>query len=357
MKKQSNMKTILRIIVGIIFIVSGGVKAVDPVGFSFKLEEYFSPSVFNLPWLENFALPLSLFVVAFEIVLGVMLLLNIRIRKVLGWLIALCVFFAFLTFYSAYYNKVTDCGCFGDAIKFTPWQSFYKDIVLLFALVILAIAYRKTSQNWVSPLSKIAFALSIVLMTTIMVWGIVSEPIIDFRDYKIGTNLWEERQKIAQDPDVYKNFYVLKHKKTQEEKSISQDDFLATPAYWEEDSPWEILSEKTYSEKVHSGYASEIKKFRLEDFVGNDITEQVLNAPKAVLLFSYAPKSLSDEERKKAQEAVKNNDFVVGVSIEPNVFPMLKQAVMDATAIKTIARSNPFVLVLEKGKIVEKRSL
>ena len=113
------MKAILRYIIALIFIASGFVKAVDTVGFSFKLEEYFSPSVFNMPFMEKFALVIAAFVSGLEIVLGVMLLMKIQLRKTLALLIALCVFFAFLTFYSAYFNVVTDCGCFGDALKMT----------------------------------------------------------------------------------------------------------------------------------------------------------------------------------------------------------------------------------------------
>ena len=118
------MKHILRIAVALIFIASGFVKAVDVVGFSFKLEEYFSPSVFNMPFMESQALTIAVVVVALELILGFMLLLKIRLKFTLTALIALCVFFGFLTFYSAYFNKVTDCGCFGDAITFTPWESF-----------------------------------------------------------------------------------------------------------------------------------------------------------------------------------------------------------------------------------------
>ena len=124
-------KHFLRILIALIFIASGFVKAVDVVGFSFKMEEYFSPSVFNFPFLEKHALILAIIVVVLELVFGFLLLIKVRLKSTLSFLIALCVFFAFLTFYSAYFNVVTDCGCFGDALKFTPWQSFWKDIVLL----------------------------------------------------------------------------------------------------------------------------------------------------------------------------------------------------------------------------------
>ena len=100
------MKRILRYIIAIIFIISGFVKAIDVKGFSFKLEEYFSPDVFNLTFLQNFTLEIAIFVVALELILGLMLLLKMKLKCTLISLIALCVFFAFLTFYSAYFNKV-----------------------------------------------------------------------------------------------------------------------------------------------------------------------------------------------------------------------------------------------------------
>ena len=131
------MKHILRILIALIFIASGFVKAVDVIGFSFKMEEYFAPGVFNIPFLEKQAVLLAIFMVVLELVLGFLLLIKVRLKVTISLLIAMCVFFGFLTFYSAYFNVVTDCGCFGDALKFTPWQSFWKDIVLLVGLIIL----------------------------------------------------------------------------------------------------------------------------------------------------------------------------------------------------------------------------
>ena len=140
-------KEILRFAIALIFLLSGGVKAIDPIGFSFKLEEYFSPTVFNLEFLAPFTLLIAIFIVLLELILGLFLLLKIQIKVTLLSLISLCIFFGFLTFYSAYYNVVTDCGCFGDAIKFTPWQSFGKDILLLFLLIILWIYEKKSVPN------------------------------------------------------------------------------------------------------------------------------------------------------------------------------------------------------------------
>jgi len=141
--------SIMRVFVGLLFIISGLIKLNDPLGFSFKLDEYFSPAVFNIDFLSVFSLPLAVFLVILEVLLGVALLLGIWRRFVVFNLLGLITFFTFLTFYSAYYNKVTDCGCFGDAIKLTPWESFTKDVILLVAILILYWGYRHINY-WVS---------------------------------------------------------------------------------------------------------------------------------------------------------------------------------------------------------------
>ena len=356
------IKGLLRFIIAIIFILSGFVKAVDLVGFSFKMEEYFSPSVFNMPFLEKFALLFSIIVVVLELFLGFLLLLKLKLKFSISALIALCVFFGFLTFYSAYFNVVTDCGCFGDAIKFTPWQSFIKDVVLLFGLIILYFLYRKEFKKEHSSSGNNkpqAFALIVlsIIMVVIMALGIINEPIIDFRDYKIGTDLKAEKEKINKNPSQYKTFYSLKNSKTNEVIKVNQDDYINETKYWEDGSPWKIEEGKNESQLVKEGYKSEIVKFKIEDPTGNDLTDQVINAPKAILVFSYHPKDVSTEliEKIEAKVNTQKGAVIFGVSTDPNTFKTITNTMMDGTAIKTIARSNPFVLTLENGKIVDKQ--
>ena len=363
------MKKILRYIIAIIFIASGFVKAIDVKGFSFKLEEYFSPDVFNLTFLQNFTLEIAIFVVALELILGLMLLLKMKLKCTLISLIALCVFFAFLTFYSAYFNKVTDCGCFGDAIKFTPWQSFWKDITLLFGLLILWILNKKSDTlNNEKGFPKMPFwGIGILISAYVIYYGIAHEPLIDFRDYKIGTDLNLEKQKIAANPSEYKTSYTMKNTKTGEEKVVGQDDFVNQKEYWEEGTPWQIQKGKEVSVLVKQGYQSSIDKFKLEDENGNDITEQILHLPKVVIFFSYAPEKIKENDKNFLEYGIE--DFIFnykelnpksefyGVSTQKSFFKKVKSLTMDGTAIKTIARSNPFVLILENGKIVEKKSL
>ena len=138
---------ISRLLVGTLFIFSGLIKLNDPMGFSFKLDEYFAPDVLNMPFLQPYALSLAVFIVILEVLLGVALLLG-HPKKITAWLLLLMiVFFTFLTFYSAYFNKVTDCGCFGDAIPLTPWESFGKDVVLTLLILIIF-----TNLKYIKPL-------------------------------------------------------------------------------------------------------------------------------------------------------------------------------------------------------------
>lgn len=361
------IKGLLRFIIAVIFIASGFVKAVDLVGFSFKMEEYFSPSVFNMPFLEKFALLFSIIVVVLELFLGFLLLLKLKLKFTLSALIALCVFFGFLTFYSAYFNVVTDCGCFGDAIKFTPWESFVKDVVLLLGLIILFILYRKefTKKDAYSDNNKpennkfksVALGVFCGIMIVIMSIGIINEPIIDFRDYKIGTDLKAEKAKINKNPSEYKTVYSMKNSKTGEVLKVNQDDYVNQTKYWEKGSPWKIEEGKNESKLVKEGYKSEIVKFKIEDPTGIDLTDEIINAPKAIIVFSYHPKEVSPELIKNIEAKVnaQKGAVIYGVSTEQNTFKTIKNAMMDGTAIKTIARSNPFVLTLEKGKIVAKQ--
>ena len=138
---MSWVKSAARFAVGGLFIFSGLIKVNDPVGTAIKLEEYFN--VFSSDFasffgaLEPFALYFSIFLVVLEVALGVAVLINFRMPTTSWILLLLILFFTFLTFYSAFFNKVTDCGCFGDAIKLTPWESFTKDLILLSLILVI----------------------------------------------------------------------------------------------------------------------------------------------------------------------------------------------------------------------------
>ena len=134
---QKAVTQISRILVGTLFIFSGFVKLVDPIGSQYKFQEYFSEAVLNMEFLIPYALLFAIVLIVAEILLGVMILIGYKSKFTVWSLLLLSLVFLFLTWYSAYYNKVTDCGCFGDAIKLTPWETFYKNVILIGLILIL----------------------------------------------------------------------------------------------------------------------------------------------------------------------------------------------------------------------------
>ena len=183
----------IRYLTGGLFIFSGLIKLNDPIGTKIKLEEYFD--VFSVDFASFFeifvpaALPIGMFLVILEIVLGVAVLINYRM-KITAWvLLVLILFFTFLTFYSAYFDKVTDCGCFGDAIPLTPWQSFGKDVILVFLIAHL-FWYRNTYQEvFKGQIGNITIASLTVISLIVGIYAIEHLPYIDFRPYKVGANI------------------------------------------------------------------------------------------------------------------------------------------------------------------------
>ena len=199
---MKNLYTLSRYLVGVLFIFSGLIKINDPVGTQIKLEEYFE--VFSadftplFEYLVPLALILSVILCTLEIVIGIALLMNYKMKITRVILLSLIVFFTFLTFYSAYFNKVTDCGCFGDAIKLTPWESFTKDIILLFFSLIIFILYRKLKNQigffYIKIFDNATFRDSLIIFTFIICLiisftAINFLPFIDFRPYKIGNDI------------------------------------------------------------------------------------------------------------------------------------------------------------------------
>lgn len=352
---------ICRFIVGIIFIISGFVKAIDPIGFGYKLEEYFAPDVFNIGFLHDLALPQATFFSIFEIVLGAFLILGIFRKFTLWSLLILIVFFTFLTFYSAYFNKVTDCGCFGDAMKLTPWQSFWKDIFLLVLIVILFIG-----QKYIKPLienTKLNYGISAVVLLIcgwISFTGIKYLPLIDFRAYAEGKNIahgMKSAEELGLEPPKYQVMYTLQNEKTGEVVEITDEQYLGDSKWYDEGTPWKMDVEKTETKKISNGYEPPVKDFIL-DCNGEDKTEFYLTESKVVFFVIPFVNQLTNEEKAKLNQlyaelsqkgiqvtALVNND------VEGAKYPY---CFVDQITLKTIIRNNPGILALSKGTVLKK---
>ena len=189
------LKQISRFIVGGLFIFSGLIKINDPVGTAIKMEEYFNVFASDFAGFFGafipYALPISVFLVVLEVVLGIAVLINYR-TAITNWiLLLLIVFFTFLTFYSAFFNVVRDCGCFGDAIKLDPWESFYKDIILSVFVIILFV-FRKGFEPIIKARKgDLVMGVVTAAFLFVAIYAINHLPFIDFRTYKIGNNIKE----------------------------------------------------------------------------------------------------------------------------------------------------------------------
>jgi uncharacterized membrane protein YphA (DoxX/SURF4 family) len=345
-----------RILVGALFIFSGFVKLNDPIGFSYKLQEYFGEGVLNLEFLVPYALVIAIFIVIYELLLGVTLLIGYAPKFTKWSLILMILFFTFLTFYSAYFNKVTDCGCFGDAIPLTPWQSFGKDIILLVLILILFL-----NDNYLKPLFNKASLKWVVFATAVaclyFAYHVLMHlPAIDFRAYSEGTNISEAMSF----PDDAQEA-VYKYQWTFEENSVSKV-YTTNGSY--PDVPGEFINVNT--ELITEGYIPPIHDFSLMKD-GEDFTESLMKEDKLLIIVAYNLSKTELEGWAKIQSALlkakTENYKVIGLTASgPSAISTFKSEYAldfdfyfaDETAIKTIIRASPGLVKIEKGTIVDK---
>ncbi|MGJ1323735.1 BT_3928 family protein [Sphingobacterium faecium] len=365
-QKTNYLLGFARLLTGLLFIFSGFIKANDPTGFGYKLEEYFH--VFHTDFLMDYATTIAIIVCAFEIILGVWLLLGLYRRLVAWGLLLLIIFFTFLTFYSAFFEVVTSCGCFGDAIPLTPWQSFGKDLVLL-ALILIIFIYR----NQIKPLIKDSFTQGLVAtLTAIISFGIgiytvMYLPFIDFLPYKIGNNIPSLMVlPEGKEGDVYEQVYNMKNMKTGETKTITDKIYMSEKVW--EDTNWEIVGEPK-STLVKKGYQIPITDLLITDAEGNDHTQEIINNPYYNLIIvakdlSKANLDALDNINKIATKLTEDYNLrivlLTASSSEESDYLSDKLHLIseifyaDLIPLKSMVRANPGILLLKSGTVVNK---
>lgn len=346
-----------RIFVGLLFIISGLIKLNDPVGFSYKLGEYFGETVLNLPFLVPVALPLAIFIVIFEAVLGFMLLVGYKPKFTVWSLLLMIVFFTFLTFYSAYYNKVTDCGCFGDALKLTPWQSFTKDVVLLFFILILFINQKLIKPFMSLKATNISVYASLALCIFMGYHVLNHLPVIDFRAYKVGTNIHKDMEIPADAPKPVVDMVFI-YKVNGVDTEFREKDLMNLP----EGATFVDRKDNIISK----GYVPPIHDYTMEKD-GSDYTEELLREPKLMMFVVYDLEKSSKDGLEKLeglnQKAKSKGYKVIAMTASsPDQIAKVKNDYKfnfdfyfcDATTLKTIERANPSIVVIEQGTIRQK---
>ena len=345
-----------RIFVGVLFIISGLIKLNDPVGFSFKLGDYFAPEVLNLPFLEPYALVIAVLVVILEVLLGVMLIVGYAKKFTLWSLLLMIVFFTFLTFYSAYFNKVTDCGCFGDALKLTPWESFSKDVVLLVLILVLYKGSRYIQPFFSKGVRSITVFISLILCLWLGLHVLEHLPVIDFRAYKVGTNITKGMQTPADAPRAVYQYNWSFDVNGQQKTVINRG----------EDPKIDGTLLGVETSVLQKGYEPPIHDFSIERD-GTDYTTQMLEEEHLLVVIAYNLNVAQNDGfiaiKEATDTAIEKGYTVIGISASstPETEKLaakydldFKFYFCDMTALKTIIRSNPSIMSLEKGTILQK---
>ena len=355
-----------RILTGALFIFSGFIKANDPTGFGYKLQEYFE--VFGTHFLNDYAITIAVVICSLEILLGALLLLGFWGRKVAWGLLLLILFFTFLTFYSAFFEVVTSCGCFGDAIPLTPWQSFSKDLVLLLLILIIFINRKQIKPLFTGWFAQSALtAIVVVISLGIGIYTLNFLPFIDFLPYKKGNNL-PKRMTLPEGEvgDQYEITYTLKNKASGAEKQVSDKVYLADEL-WKDDS-WEIVGDPE-SKLVKKGYQVPISDLFISNANGDDVTHELIENPYYNLIV------VAWDLEKTNPEALRNINAVVLKAAESyNIRAVLLTAsstqlaqrvsdelsllteifYADAVPLKSMVRANPGVLLMQNGTVIDK---
>jgi uncharacterized membrane protein YphA (DoxX/SURF4 family) len=354
------MKTLLllsRIFAGLVFIFSGFVKAIDPMGFAIKFEEYFM--AFHLDFLVSAAVPLAIFLSAAEFMIGLNLLTGIRLKFTALLLMVFMSFFTVLTFILALTNPVSDCGCFGDAIKLTNWQTFYKNIVLLVPTLIIFINRNKAGR-FAAPLKEWYLAgVNFLFAAALSFFCIRHQPLLDFRPYRTGTSIPEKMIIPEGAPaDIYKT--ILVYQKNGIKQEFSESNFP-----WQ-DSTWKWV--ETRQTLIKKGYEPPIHDFSVTNEEGLDITENILQDSGYTFLIvaPFLEKSASEGMERMNKIALKANELGFSVycltastgnqiiSFKENFQPAFQLCTADETTLKTIIRANPGLLLLREGTIIGK---
>jgi uncharacterized membrane protein YphA (DoxX/SURF4 family) len=349
---QRIIDIVSRIIVGGLFIFSGLIKLNDPVGTKIKMEEYFEVFASDFGSFFHFFIPYALFIgtvlIVLEVVIGVAVLINYRMRETTWVLLILLVFFTFLTGYSAILNKVTDCGCFGDAIKLTPWQSFWKDIFLM-VFVLHLFWHRKRFDSVLRSMEGHAVIAAVTAVSIFLgVYAIRHLPFIDFLPYKIGNVI--PQQMIAPEQPVFEYVFIKDGKEVKSRTFLSADEGYA---YKQVDvlNPDKIIPK--------------ITDYQISSVDGDDLTQESFTGVKLMIIIGNATKT-STKNIAAISKLISDLDEKVEVWILTSSDPVRMEEFRhehqlaapfhfaDATVLKTILRSDPGLTLWRNGIVLEK---
>lgn len=351
----SSLLWISRILFGVVFIFSGFVKAIDPLGSTYKFQDYFL--AFGTEWLFTVALPLAIFMSSLELIIGITVLLGIRMKESAWGALLFMAFFTPLTLYIAIFEPVSDCGCFGDALIISNWATFYKNVFILAAAIFIFIHRNTFSPLWSGRKDWYLVVLITLFSVWLSIYSLRNLPMLDFRPWKVGNNIEQMRQPIQE--EIAEFFFIYRNTNTGETREFPVNDLPSA------DDGWEFVDRREVI--IQEFMEAPIDDFVIMDEFGFDMAESYLGNPDyQFLLIAYDLRRTNTKafERKINEFAAKaeNNgvSFIVltGSSLEDiDVFRHQMQAAYpfyqaDPIKLKTIVRSNPG-LVLMKDWVVK----
>ncbi|MGD9994193.1 MAG: BT_3928 family protein [Salinivirgaceae bacterium] len=359
---MANYKNLLiwtsRIIVGIVFIYSGFVKGVDPLGSMYKFNDYFN--AFGMSWASAISLILALLLSTAEFIIGVGILLNLKIKHSTWGAMLLMAVFTPLTLVLALTNPVSDCGCFGDALVLTNWQTFWKNVVLLIPLLFLFLNKEKITNRLSCTEQWASAGFFTLIMLSISWYSLNNLPVLDFRPYKVGTYIPDGMVIPEGAPaDVWESVFV--YSKNGEEKEFSLDNLP--------DSSWAFVDAK--HNLISKGYEPPIHDLTMIANDGSDMSELILASPNYnFLMISHNlekanTKNIAKMNQLAAACRAKGYGFYLltasGDEGLQNFFrrtevPSYDILHTDEITLKTMVRSNPGLMVIKEGTIINKWS-
>jgi uncharacterized membrane protein YphA (DoxX/SURF4 family) len=355
------LKHISRLLLGLTFCFSGFVKGIDPWGSAYKFTDYFT--AFHMPWITSLAFALGILLAAAEFFLGVAFVFNFFIRVTSWFMLAFMLFFTGLTLVIALTNPVSDCGCFGDALKITNWQTFFKNLVLI-TLAIIVFVRRNKFKSKKKPVLSVAFTgLTMLVYFSIVFYSYNHLPIIDFSAYKVGVNI-PDAMKIPENAPkaIYKNEFVYKNLKSGEEKVFGESDIP-----WQDTLNWKFVKAKD-PVVIQEGYTPPIHDLRIETTEGEDIKDFFLYDEKETYLVIASnlkktnKKSWAEIVKLGADAKHKGYNFIALTASSKDEYEAFKNEIgadfdffnTDEVTLKTMVRSNPGLMLIKKGTILEK---
>ncbi|HLN22060.1 MAG TPA: BT_3928 family protein [Bacteroidales bacterium] len=349
------LSIIARIITGSAFLFSGFVKAVDPLGTAYKFQDYFS--AFNVGFLSELSLFFAVLLCTIEFIAGFSLLTGLRLEAATRVIILLLLIFTPLTFILALTNPVTDCGCFGDAIKLTNWQTFWKNIILVLFTSILFINRDKIKKS--NPITGLGLITLVTLMFVMFAsYNLRFLPVIDFLPYKTGVHIADKMTIPAgASPDRYETTFLYEKDGVVKEFHLSD--------YPADDTTWKFIDQKSVLKE--KGYVPPIHDFVVTDETGTDITQIILTDPRySFLLIS---KKLDEANEQEIAEGLDYGRYLMNLGMKFYVFTAsgknstvayrdeFQFCSVDETTLKTMVRANPGFMLIHDGTIIGKWSL